>query len=196
MLVRSRVGRRVAVLLALTGLLPLLALATATGWMLSAYLTRQEEASQRAVAKASAMAALDRLLDLEERLRGVAGHADAVPPASMRGVTALARLDGQGRAAALFGRLAPAPLDERARARLSAGRAVLLVRPRGIPPADCAPPPAASSSGAPTRAATSISPRYRSGPRAPAPSPRRSRTARPRAPTGRRRCRRRSAPRT
>lgn len=130
MLVRSRVGRRVALVLALTGLLPLLALAAVTFWGLSAYLVRQEEASQRAVAKASAMAAFDRLLDVEERLRGVAGQASgAVPPAPTRGVTALARLGRHGRAATIFGRLELPALDEPARARLADGHTVLVVRP-------------------------------------------------------------------
>lgn len=131
-LVRSRVGRRVAALLVLTGLLPLLALAAVTGWMLSSYLTGREEASQRAMAKASAMASLDRLLDVEERVRGIAGEPTAVaPPASIRGVTSLLRLDRQGGASAIFGRFDPPALDKGARDRLADGRAALVVQPHG-----------------------------------------------------------------
>jgi len=127
-LIRSRVGRRVAVLLALTGLVPLLALGLVTGWMLSTYLDEQQVVRQRTFAKTSAMASLDRLLDVEERLRGVAGQpADAPRPASLRGVVALAQLDRQGRAEPIFGAFEPVPLDGAARTRLASGLSVLRV---------------------------------------------------------------------
>ena len=127
-LIRSRVGRRVAVLLAVTGLLPLLALGVATGWMLSTYLEEEQIVRQRTFAKTSAMASLDRVLDVEERLRGVAGQpADAPWPASLRGVVALAQLDRQGRSAPIFGAFEAVPLDGAARTRLAAGLSVLRV---------------------------------------------------------------------
>ena len=127
-LIRSRVGRRVAVLLAVTGLLPLLALGVATGWMLSTYLEEEQIVRQRTFAKTSAMASLDRVLDVEERLRGVAGQpANAPWPASLRGVVALAHLDRQGRSAPIFGAFEPVPLDGAARTRLTAGLSVLRV---------------------------------------------------------------------
>ena len=127
-LIRSRVGRRVAVLLAVTGLLPLLALGVATGWMLSTYLEEEQIVRQRTFAKTSAMASLDRVLDVEERLRGVAGQpANAPWPASLRGVVALAHLDRQGRSAPIFGAFEPVPLDGAARTRLAAGLSVLRV---------------------------------------------------------------------
>ena len=124
--VQSRVGRRVASLFTLAGLVPLLALAGVTSWMVADHLRRQEESRLRFLAKESAMGALARLLDIEDDLRAVA----AQPPTgrtatSMRGVAALARLDAAGRVAPVFGRLDPPPLDAADRARLAAGEAVL-----------------------------------------------------------------------
>jgi putative nucleotidyltransferase with HDIG domain len=127
-LIRSRVGRRVAVLLAVTGLAPLLALALVTGWMLSTSFEGEQVVRQRTFAKTSAMASLDRLLDVEERLRAVAGQPPDAPwPSSLRGVAALAQLDRQGHADPIFGAVAPLPLDAAARTRLAAGLSVLLV---------------------------------------------------------------------
>jgi putative nucleotidyltransferase with HDIG domain len=124
--VQSRVGRRVAALFALAGLVPLLVLAAVTSWMVSDHLRRQEESRLRFLAKESAMGALARLLDIEERLRAVAAQpAASVAPASIRGVAAVARLDARGRAVAVFGRLDPPVLDAADRARLVAGDAVL-----------------------------------------------------------------------
>jgi putative nucleotidyltransferase with HDIG domain len=124
--VQSRVGRRVAALFALAGLVPLLVLAAVTSWMVSDHLRRQEESRLRFLAKESAMGALARLLDVEERLRAVAAQpAASVAPASIRGVAAVARLDARGRAVAVFGRLDPPVLDAADRARLAAGDAVL-----------------------------------------------------------------------
>ena len=51
------------------------------------------------MAKESAMAAFERLLDVEDRLRVIAAPpADTIAPTSLRGVAALARVDRQGRA--------------------------------------------------------------------------------------------------
>src|SRR4051812_14751185 len=98
-IVQSRVGRRVAALFALSGLVPLLIFAGVTSWMVSQYLIRQEQGRLRAIAKESSMAALERLLDVEDRLRVIAAQpADTIAPTSLRGVAALARIDRQGRA--------------------------------------------------------------------------------------------------
>ena len=72
------------------------------------------------------MAALERLLDIEDRLRVIAAQPDdTVAPTSIRGVTALARLDPQGRAVTVFGHIDPPALDDEDRARLAGGGAVL-----------------------------------------------------------------------
>jgi putative nucleotidyltransferase with HDIG domain len=124
--VRSRVGRRVAVLFALSGLVPLLILAGVTSWMVSDYLLRREQSRLRVLAKESAMASLERLLDVEERLRVLAAQpAASIAPASLRGVAALARVDRQGRPVPVFGQLDPPALDDADLARLAAGGAVL-----------------------------------------------------------------------
>ncbi len=124
--VQSRVGRRVAALFVLSGLVPLLVLASVTSWMVSDHLLRQEESRLRFLAKESAMASLARLLDIEERLRTVAAQpAAARAPASMGGVAGLAVLDARGRAVTVFGRLDPPVLDAAEHARLAAGAAVL-----------------------------------------------------------------------
>ena len=124
--VRSRVGRRVAALFALSGLVPLLIFAGVTSWMVSAYLLRQEEGRLRATAKESSMAALERLLDIEDRLRVIAAQpADTIAPTSLRGVAALARVDRQGRAVTVFGHIDPPALDDEDRARLAGGGAAL-----------------------------------------------------------------------
>ena len=120
--VQSRVGRRVAALFALSGLVPLLILAGVTSWMVSDYLLRQEQGRLRVLAKESAMAAFERLLDVEDRLRVIAAQpADTIAPASLRGVAALARVDRQGRAVTVFGDIDPPALDDADRARLAAG---------------------------------------------------------------------------
>ena len=72
--VRSRVGRRVALLFALSGLVPMLILAGVTSWTVSDYLLRQEQTRLRVLAKESAMSALERLLDVEDRLRVLAAQ--------------------------------------------------------------------------------------------------------------------------
>jgi len=124
--VQSRVGRRVAALFALSGLVPLLVLAGVTSWMVSGYLLRQEQDRLRSLAKESAMASLERLLDVEDRLRALAAQpAASSAPASLRGVSALARIDAQGQAVTVFGHLDPPILDDADRARLVAGDAVL-----------------------------------------------------------------------
>jgi putative nucleotidyltransferase with HDIG domain len=124
--VRSRVGRRVAALFALSGLVPLLIFAGVTSWMVSAYLLHQEEGRLRAMAKESSMAALERLLDIEDRLRVIAAQpADTIAPTSLRGVAALARVDRQGRAVTVFGHIDPPALDDDDRARLAGGGAAL-----------------------------------------------------------------------
>jgi putative nucleotidyltransferase with HDIG domain len=124
--VQSRVGRRVAALFALSGLVPLLGLGAVTSWMVSDHLRGQEESRLRFLAKESAMAALARLLDVEEGLRAVAAQpANGHARASIRGVAALARLDAGGRAVPVFGSIAPPRLDAADRARLAAGEPVL-----------------------------------------------------------------------
>jgi putative nucleotidyltransferase with HDIG domain len=124
--VQSRVGRRVAALFALSGLAPLLILAGVTSWMVSGYLLRQEQDRLRALAKESAMASLERLLDVEDRLRALAAQpAASIAPASLRSVSALARIDQQGRTVTVFGQLDPVVLDDADRARLATGDAVL-----------------------------------------------------------------------
>jgi putative nucleotidyltransferase with HDIG domain len=124
--VRSRVGRRVAALFALSGLVPLLILAGVTSSMVSDYLLRQEQHRLRVLAKESAMASLERLLDVEDRLRVLAAQpAASIAPASLRSVAALARIDGEGRAVTIFGHMDPPALDPADRARLAAGGAVL-----------------------------------------------------------------------
>jgi putative nucleotidyltransferase with HDIG domain len=124
--VQSRVGRRVAALFALSGLVPLLILAGVTSWMVSNYLLRQEQSRLRVMAKESAMAAFERLLDVEDRLRVLAAQpAASMAPTSLRGVFALARIDPEGRTVAIFGHLDPPVLDDGDRARLAAGDAVL-----------------------------------------------------------------------
>ena len=124
--VQSRVGRRVAALFALSGLVPLLILAGVTSWMVSDYLLRQEQNRLRVLAKESAMSSLERLLDVEDRLRVLAAQPNAsIAPSSLRGVAALARIDQQGRAATVFGHLDPPALDPADRARLAAGGTVL-----------------------------------------------------------------------
>ena len=129
--VQSRVGRRVAALFALSGLVPLLILAGVTSWMVSDYLLRQEQDRLRALAKESAMASLERLLDVEDRLRVLAAQpAASIAPTSLRGVAALARIDRQGRAATVFGHLDPPALDAADHARLAAGGTVLRQPPR------------------------------------------------------------------
>ena len=79
-LIQSRVGRRVATLFVLCGLVPLLVLSGVVSWLVSAHLRDREENRLRALAKESAMASVERLLDVEERLRVVAGQ----PAASSR----------------------------------------------------------------------------------------------------------------
>jgi putative nucleotidyltransferase with HDIG domain len=124
--VQSRVGRRVAALFALSGLAPLLILAGVTSWMVSGYLLRQEQQNLRLLAKESAMASLERLLDIEDRLRVLAAQpAASIAPTSLRGVAALSRLDQQGRAVAVFGHLDRPTLDGADHARLRAGGTVL-----------------------------------------------------------------------
>ena len=147
--VQSRVGRRVAALFALSGLVPLLILAGVTSWMVSDYLLRQEQNRLRVLAKESAMASLERLLDVEDRLRVLAAQpAASIAPTSLRGVAALARIDQQGRAVTVFGHLDPPALDDADRARLAAGGAVLRQpRARGRPH----PPRGAGQRGRPLR---------------------------------------------
>ena len=124
--VQSRVGRRVAALFALSGLVPLLILAGVTSWMVSDYLLRQEQNRLRVLAKESAMSSLERLLDVEDRLRVLAAQPNAsIAPSSLRGVAALARIDQQGQATTVFGHLDPPALDPTDRARLAAGGTVL-----------------------------------------------------------------------
>ncbi len=124
--VRSRVGRRVAALFVLSGLVPLLILAAVTSWMVSDYLQRQEQNRLRVIAKESAMASLERLLDVEDRLRVIAAQpAAAIAPAWLRGVAAVATIDREGHAVPVFGRADPLALDEADLARLAAGRSVL-----------------------------------------------------------------------
>jgi len=124
--VQSRVGRRVAALFVLSGLVPLLIFAGVTSWTVSAYLLRQEQGRLRAMAKESSMAALERLLDVEDRLRTIAAQpADTIAPASLRGVAALSRVDRQGQAKTIFGTVDPLVFDDADRARLAAGDAVL-----------------------------------------------------------------------
>ena len=124
--VQSRVGRRVAALFVLSGLVPLLIFAGVTSWSVSAYLLRQEQVRLRSMAKESSMAALERLLDVEDRLRTiVAQPADTIAPASLRGVAALSRVDRLGRARTIFGSADPVGFDDDERARLAAGDAVL-----------------------------------------------------------------------
>jgi len=124
--VQSRVGRRVALLFALSGLVPLLILAGVASWMVSSYLLHQEQSRLRVLAKESAMASLERLLDVEDRLRVLAAQpAASISPASLRGVAALVRVDRQGRTVTVFGHLDPPDLDAADHARLAAGAAVL-----------------------------------------------------------------------
>jgi len=131
-LVQSRVGRRVATLFALSGLVPLLLLGGVTSWMASNNLLQQEQTRLRALAKESAMASLARLLDAEDRLRALAAQpVDTIAPSQTRGVVALARIDRQGRIANVVGRLDPPTIDGADRARLEAGRAVMHQRPGG-----------------------------------------------------------------
>ena len=131
-IVQSRVGRRVAALFALSGLVPMLFLAGVTSWMVSEYLLHQEADRLRVLAKESAMAAFERLLDVEDRLRVMGRQpADTIAPASLRGVAALARLDPQGRATAVFGDVDAPALDDADRARLAAGDSVLRLPARG-----------------------------------------------------------------
>ena len=130
--VQSRVGRRVAALFALSGLVPLLILAAVTSWTVSEYLLRQEQDRQRVLAKESAMGAFERLLDVEDRLRMIAAlPADSIAPAALRGVAGLARVDREGRSVTIFGRVDPPALDDADRARLASGDAVLRVPPQG-----------------------------------------------------------------
>ncbi|MEO5821360.1 MAG: HD domain-containing phosphohydrolase [Vicinamibacteraceae bacterium] len=133
--VQSRVGRRVAALLALSGLAPLLILAGVTSWMVSGYLLRQEQNRLRVLAKESAMAAFERLLEVEDRLRVIGAQpAASIAPTSLRGVAALARLDRQGRTVTVFGQLDPPALDDADRARLAAGGAVVRMPTQGRGP--------------------------------------------------------------
>ena len=84
------------------------------------------------MAKESAMAALERLLDVEDRLRVIGAQpADSIAPTSLRGVAALARVDRQGRTVTVFGHLDPPALDDADRARLAAGGAVVRLPPQG-----------------------------------------------------------------
>ena len=130
--VQSRVGRRVAALFALSGLVPLLILAAVTSWMVSGYLLRQEQNRLRVLAKESAMASFERLLDVQDRLRVMAAQpAASIAPSALRGVAALVRLDRQGHAVTVFGRLDPPALDVADHARLAAGDSVLRLPPRG-----------------------------------------------------------------
>ena len=93
-LIQSRVGRRVATLFVLCALLPLLVISGVVSWLVSGHLRSREEERLRALAKESVMASVERLLDVEGRLRVVAGQTAAVvAPDSLRGVTALVRLD-------------------------------------------------------------------------------------------------------
>jgi putative nucleotidyltransferase with HDIG domain len=131
--VQSRVGRRVAGLFVLSGLVPLLVLAGATSGMVSNYLERQERDRLRVLAKESAMGSLDRLLDVEDRLRVIAAQpAASIAPRALRSVAAVARIDRHGNATQIFGHVDPPLLDEADRARLAAGLSILRLpsRPR------------------------------------------------------------------
>jgi putative nucleotidyltransferase with HDIG domain len=124
--VQSRVGRRVATLFGLAGLVPLLVLGGVTSWLVSDYLLEQEQNRLRVLAKASAMAAFERLLDVEDRLRVLAAQpAASIAPTSLRSVAALARIDREGRVVTVFGDMDPVSLEPADRTRLAAGGAVL-----------------------------------------------------------------------
>jgi putative nucleotidyltransferase with HDIG domain len=123
---QSRLARRIAALFAICGLGPLLVLTVVTGWTVSDYLLRQEQLRLRALAKESSMAALGRLLDLEDRLHMVAARpADAAAPATLRGTVGLARLEDDGRLVTVFGRVDALTLEPGDRARLATGGSVL-----------------------------------------------------------------------
>jgi putative nucleotidyltransferase with HDIG domain len=126
-LIQSRVGRRVAGLFVLCGLLPLLVLSGFTSWTVSSYLHEQEQERLRARAKASAMTSLERLLDVESQLRARASSPTTdLTTGRIRGVSALGRLAADGRVTPLFGRLTPVTVSPIARDRLAAGEAALL----------------------------------------------------------------------
>jgi putative nucleotidyltransferase with HDIG domain len=120
-LVRSRVGRRVAVLFAVCGLAPALVLAGVTIWSVSEHLHDREQARLRELAKESTMAAFERLLDVDERLRTTAD-----PP---QGAMSLPRLDAA------------------ARARLAEGKSVLLLPSQAGTPLTLVVPAAGSGDG-------------------------------------------------
>jgi putative nucleotidyltransferase with HDIG domain len=103
-LVRSRVGRRVALLFAVCGLAPALVLAGVTIWSVSGHLHDREQVRLREIAKESTMAAFERLLDVDARLRASTEPSSTAIP--------------------------PPPLDAAARARLAAGQSVLVLPTR------------------------------------------------------------------
>jgi putative nucleotidyltransferase with HDIG domain len=129
-LISSRVGRRVATLFVLCGLLPLVVLAVVTSWGVSNHLREQEEGRLRSLAKASAMASFSRLLDAEERLHLVASEAPApLAVGSLRSVIALTLVGPSGRLTPLRGPAAMAmpALDAAQRTHLAGGGGVLLL---------------------------------------------------------------------
>jgi putative nucleotidyltransferase with HDIG domain len=78
-LIRSRIGRRVALLFVLCGLVPLVLLAAITIVSVAARERDQEERRLTNLAKATAMHAYSRLLDVEDRLRFAAAMPGPLP---------------------------------------------------------------------------------------------------------------------
>ena len=135
-IVQSRVGRRVAALFALSGLVPLLILAGVTSWMVSEYLLRQEQDRLRVMAKESAMAAFERLLDVEDRLRVIgraAGRHDRADLAARRRRAGADRPAGAGHDR-VRRRRSRRRLNDADRARLAAGDSVLRLPAQGRGP--------------------------------------------------------------
>lgn len=127
-LIRSRIGRRVALLFVLCGLLPLVLLAATTISSVAAREREQEERRLGSLAKATAMHAYGRLLDVEDRLRFAAAMRGPLPPgARFPGLIAFVaygrdgwRLEGDAGAGT-----APPFLGPTTRARLESGAPTL-----------------------------------------------------------------------
>jgi len=124
-LIRSRIGRRVALLFALCGLVPLVVLAAATISSVAARQHDQEERRLSALAKASAMYGYGRLIDVEERLRFAAALRGPLPAAvDSPGILRLIAYGRDGRELPVNGDTPPA-LDAALRTRLEEGEPAL-----------------------------------------------------------------------
>jgi putative nucleotidyltransferase with HDIG domain len=121
-LIRSRIGRRVALLFVLSGLVPLVVLAAIAISSVAARQHDQERRRLSELAKASAMYGYGRLLEVEHHLQFAAALRGPLPAGSgFPGVLRLRTYGRDGRPLVVPGAPAAEPLEAGLRARLAEG---------------------------------------------------------------------------